>query len=254
MMQEKEVPSYGEGAVEASQDQRQELIRMHMSLVEFVVDRVAPNVPAFLNRDDLRGAAMTGLMEAANRFDPGTGFQFKTFAEHRMRGAIFDEVRKMDWFSRTLREKQSRLHKAIQELEEELGRPPEEEEISRAMGMSLEQYGQFLSEVGHLGCVSLNATLRDSEEGESFLDVLEDEQAVKPPDNTEHKELVGMMAEQLERLSHKERLVVSLYYYEELSQKEISEVLELTEGRISQLHSQALHKLKILMDKSLSQP
>jgi RNA polymerase sigma factor for flagellar operon FliA len=235
-----------------SKEQRTELIRMHLPLVDFVVDRVAPNVPAFLSRDDLKGAAMTGLMEAANRFDPSRGYQFKTFAEHRMRGAVFDEIRKMDWFSRSMREKQSRLHRVIHEEEERLGRTPDEQELAGAMGLSLDEYRQLLNEVGHLGCVSLNQTLGDSGEGDCFQDTLEDHRALKPQDSLETLELTDIMAKQLEKLSEKERLVVSLYYYEELSQKEIAQVLELTEGRISQLHSQALHKLKVKMDKAIS--
>ena len=102
-----------------------------MPLVDFVVDRFAPNVPAFLSRDDLKGAAMTGLMEAANRFDPARGFQFKTFAEHRMRGAVFDEIRRMDWFPRSMREKQTKLHRVIHDEEKRLGREPEEQELAR---------------------------------------------------------------------------------------------------------------------------
>ena len=251
MIEERERHHYGVKGNGVPQEQRTEIIRMHLSLVEFVVDRVAPNVPAFLSRDDLKGAAMTGLMEAANRFDPGKGNQFKTFAEHRMRGAIFDEVRKMDWFSRSMREKQSRLHRVIHEEEERLGRTPEDQELARAMGLTLDDYHQLLNEVGHLGCVSLNQTLGDSAEGDSFQDTLEDHRAIKPQDSLENSELAAVMAEQMENLSEKERLVISLYYYEELSQKEISEVLELTEGRISQLHSQALHKLKVKMDKVL---
>jgi len=251
MIEEREKHSYGVKGNGVPQEQRTELIRMHLSLVEFVVDRVAPNVPGFLSRDDLKGAAMTGLMEAANRFDPGKGNQFKTFAEHRMRGAIFDEVRKMDWFSRSMREKQSRLHRVIHEEEERLGRIPDEQELATALDLTLDDYHQLLNEVGHLGCVSLNQTLGDSAEGDSFQDTLEDHRAIKPQDSLENSELTAVMAEQIEKLSEKERLVISLYYYEELSQKEISEVLELTEGRISQLHSQALHKLKVRMDKAL---
>jgi len=250
-MQQSEQRTYAFEGNGVSREQRTELIRMHLPLVEFVVDRVAPNVPAFLSRDDLKGAAMTGLMEAANRFDPARGFQFKTFAEHRMRGAVFDEIRKMDWFSRSMREKQSRLHRVIHEEEERLGRTPDEEELASALDLSLEEYSRLLNEVGHLGCVSLNQTLGESREGDSFQDSLEDHRAVKPQDSLENRELTEIMAEQMKGLSEKERLVVSLYYYEELSQKEISQVLELTEGRISQLHSQALHKLKVKMDKAL---
>lgn len=250
-MQGKETFFYSSDAMNSSPGQRAELFRMHVSLVDFVVDRMVFHVPVFLTREDLKGAAMTGLMEAANRFDPNKGFQFKTFAEHRIRGAILDEVRKMDWFSRSLREKQNRLHQVIQKLEEKMDGPPDEEDIARALNMDLDGYYRLLSEVGHLGCVSLNSSLKQSEEEESFLDLLEDTRNDNPHQSFEKRETVKIIAEQLKSLSHNERMVISLYYYEELTQKEIAEVMELTEGRISQLHSQALHKLKVRIDRSL---
>ena len=249
-MQGKEAFFYNTDAMNSTPGQRAELFRTHVSLVDFVVDRMVFHVPVFLTREDLKGAAMTGLMEAANRFDPNKGFQFKTFAEHRIRGAILDEVRKMDWFSRSLREKQNRLHQVIQKLEEKMDGPPNEEDIARALNMDLDEYYRLLSEVGHLGCVSLNSSLKHSEE-ECFLDLLEDSGNDNPHQTLEKRESVKIIAEQLKNLSHNERMVISLYYYEELTQKEIAEVLELTEGRISQLHSQALHKLKVRIDRSL---
>jgi len=232
-------------------DKRSEFIKTHLHLVEFIVDKMVPFVPSFLTRDDLVGAAMNGLIEAANRFDPGKEVLFKTFAEHRMRGAIFDEVRKMDWFSRSLREKQSQLTKVLSHLEKKLGRSPEEEEIAEAMNLSLNNYRRLLSEVGHLGFVSLNETLSNSQEGQTFLDALEDTEAVNPQEYLEYEEMTQILASQLEKLSEKERLVVSLFYYEDITQKEIAEVMGLTEGRISQLHSQAIHKLKIKMQQEM---
>lgn len=249
-MQEREVFSYSTDAMNSTPGQRAELFRMHVSLVDFVVDRMVFHVPVFLTREALKGAAMTGLMEAANRFDPNKGCKFKTFAEHRIRGAILDEVRKMDWFSRSLREKQNRLHKVIKKLEEKMDGPPGDEDIARALDMDLDGYYRLLSEVGHLGCVSLNSSLKHSDE-DSFLDLLEDTRNDNPQQSFEKRETVKVIAEQLKSLSHNERMVISLYYYEELTQKEIAEIMELTEGRISQLHSQALHKLKVKIDRNL---
>jgi RNA polymerase sigma factor for flagellar operon FliA len=210
------------------------------------------HVPSFMNRDDMRSAGMLGLIDAANKFDPGKNILFKTFAEHRIRGAILDEMRKLDWFSRSLRDKQSKLSRTMTKLERKLGRSPEEEEMAEAMEISLEEYQQTLGEVSHLGCVSLNETLDNSEDGVSFLDSLADQRAdISPSSRIEKHELTKIMASILQELSEKERLVISLYYYEELSQKEIAEVLEVTEGRISQLHSQALLKLKTKVQMKL---
>jgi len=221
------------------------LIRDHLYLVDILVGRMVTQVPSFMNRDDMRSAGMLGLIDAANKFDPGKNILFKTFAEHRIRGAILDEMRKLDWFSRSLRDKQNKLSRTMTSLERKLGRSPEEEEMAEAMEISLEEYQQTLGEVSHLGCVSLNETLDNSEEGASFLDSLADQRTdISPSARIEKQELTKILASILQELSEKERLVISLYYYEELTQKEIAEALEVSEGRISQLHSQALLKLK----------
>jgi RNA polymerase sigma factor for flagellar operon FliA len=210
-------------------------------------------VPAFVNRDDIRSAALMGLMDAANRFDPRRGVLFKTFAERRIRGAVFDEVRRMDWFSRSLREKQSRLARANDDLAKQLGRPPEDLELASALELELEDFRELQLQVSQLGYVSLNESIDDSEDsGKSFIDNLEDSAQVSVQEQMEAGELRSELAGYLEQLSEKERLVIALLYYEELSQKEIADVLELSEGRISQLHTQALGKLKGKMKRSLN--
>ncbi len=216
-----------------------------MPLVDIVVQRMVPQVPSFMSKDDMTSAAMEGLIDAANKYDPTKGAKFKTFAEYRIRGAIFDEMRKLDWFSRSLREKHSQLTQTMLRLERKLGRSPDEEEMAEAMDMSLEQYHETLAQVSHLGCVSLNETLDHSEEGRSFLDNLAQDGGPTPLELIESQEMTALMAEVLEELSKKEKLVIALYYYEELTQKEIAEVIGVTEGRVSQLHSQALIKLRV---------
>jgi RNA polymerase sigma factor for flagellar operon FliA len=220
-------------------------------MVNFIAERMRTQVPGHLTRDDIVSAAMHGLVDAAGRFDPERGALFKTFAEVRMRGAIIDEVRRMDQFSRTLRDKHSRLTQSVEQLEKGLGRIPEEAEIAHFMEMTIEDYRQLLGEVGYLGCVSLNESLDDTTGGLSFMDTLEDCQTKSPLQVLESSELTGQVAEVLEKLSEKERLVIALYYYEELAQKEIAEVMGLTEGRVSQLHSQALVKLKASLGRNL---
>lgn len=230
------------------QDERKNrLVVDHMHLIDFWVDRMAPQVPSFMSRDDLKSAAMEGLNNAAQRFDPQRGFLFKTFAEHRIRGAIFDEVRRMDWFSRSLREKHQQLTQTIRELEIKLARSPEEKEIAQAMGLSLTEYQDLLSKVSYLGCVSLHEIM-DQDSGQSFLENMQDEKGRTPEEALQHSELVDDLAKRLQELSAKEQTVVALYYHEGLTQKEISEVMSLTEGRISQLHSQALAKLRAKME------
>ncbi len=233
--------------------EREKMIENHLSLVDFLVDRMMTQVPGFVNRDDIRSAALMGLLDAANRFDPRRGVLFKTFAERRIRGAVFDEVRRMDWFSRSMREKQSWLSKTIDELGKRLGREPEDSELAEAMELSLDNFHELKLQVSQLGYVSLHETLDESDEnGKSFIDNLEDTSQTSVLEKLEATELTKELAGYLEQLSEKERLVIALLYYEELSQKEIAEVLELTEGRISQLHTQALGKLKAKMRRSIN--
>ncbi len=236
-------------------DDRSLLIRENMPLVELVVQRMVPQVPSFMTKEDMISAAMVGLVDAANKFDPAKGVKFKTFAEYRVRGAILDEMRKLDWFSRSMRDKQNHLTQTMLRLERTLGRSPDEEEMAADMGLTLDGYRDLLIEVSHLGCVSLHETLDHTEEGRSFLDSLEDIGGPAPADLIEKEEMTRLMAEILEELSEKERLVIALYYYEELTQKEIAEVLGVSEGRISQLHSQALLKLRVkLINSDLYEP
>jgi len=236
-------------------DDRSQLIRENMPLVELVVQRMTPQVPSFMTKEDMISAAMVGLVDAANKFDPTKGVKFKTFAEYRVRGAIFDEMRKLDWFSRSMRDKQNQLTQTMLRLERQLGRSPDEAEMANELTMGIDDYHDLLGQVSHLGCVSLHETLDHSEEGRSFLDSLEDVGGPMPPEIIEKAEMTRLMAEVLEELSEKERLVIALYYYEELTQKEISEVLSVSEGRVSQLHSQALIKLRVkLLNSELYEP
>ncbi len=225
-------------------DQRDELIKAHLDFVDFVVHRMRPQIPGFISIDDLKSAAMYGLMDAASRYDPDKGVLFKTFAETRIRGAVLDELRKMDWFSRSMRDKHTRVYREIKHLEQELGRAPAEDEIAEAMDLELAQYQQLLTEIGHLGVISLHEVLDEASGGDTFMDQLNDDAEKSPEEAIANQQLVQELAEALDRLSEKERLVLTLFYYEEFTQKEIAGILELSEGRISQLHSQGLLKLR----------
>jgi len=233
---------------------RDQLISAHLPLVNFLVERMVTQVPTFVNKDEICSAAMLGLVDAANRFDPGMGVKFKTFAERRIRGAVLDEVRRMDWFSRTLRKKHARLARAIERLERKLGRAPEEEEIAAEMEMSLEEYQTMLGEVSYLGCISLNESIDDEGGTRTIIENLEDEKSKSPLEELEAADLTREMAGHISKLSEKERLVVALYYHEELTQKEIAEVLCISEGRVSQIHSQALLKLKVKLTRRTAMP
>ncbi len=233
------------------QEQVNLLIKSHVSLVDFLVERMSFQIPHFMSREEVTSAAMSGLIDAAKRFDSSKGVQFRTFAEWRIRGSIYDEVRKMDWCSRSARQKQTRLNQTIHDLENKLGREPEEIEIAEALGLTLDEYHSLLSQISHLGCVSLQEVISEGVDDLTFQDILEDPQAVVPESHIEMLELTDLLAGAIKELNDKEQLIISLFYYEELTQKEIAEVLQLTEGRISQLHSQAIQKLKVKMAKRL---
>ena len=245
-----EVQDYSDSAVL----DKDALIRSHLPMLKFLVDRMVTQVPSYVSRDEIRSAAMLGLVDAANRFDPEKGVMFKTFAERRVRGAVLDEVRRMDWFSRTLREKHARLFRSMDRLEKLLGRTPEEEEMARELEMTVDAYHDLLNEVSHLGCISLNESIDDSSNGRCIIDNLEDETAVNPLVYLESDELRQEMADHIRRLSEKERQVIALYYHEELTQKEIADAMSLSEGRISQIHSQALLKLKMRISRQSPLP
>lgn len=238
--------------VQQLSEDKSKLIREHLELVDILVGRMTTQVPSFMNRDDMRSAGMMGLIDAANKFDSSKNILFKTFAEYRIRGAIYDEMRKLDWFSRTLRDKQNRIGKTMASLENRLGRSPSDEEMADEMGLNLSAYQDMLSQVSHLGCVSLHEALDHSGEGRQFIDALVDQRDDASPVNLfENSELTEILAEILGNLPEKEKLVISLYYYEELTQKEIAEVIGVSEGRVSQLHSQALIHLKNKVQASI---
>jgi len=221
------------------------LIHDHIQLVDILVGRMVTQVPSFMSRDDMKSAGMLGLIDAANKFDANKNTLFKTFAEHRIRGAILDEMRKLDWFSRSLRDKYTKISRTISYLENRLGRDPEDQEVADELKIDLSEYHTQLAQVSHLGCVSLNETLDHSNDGATFLDSLETTNPFDAPGHRlEAEELTQVIAEVLALLNEKERLVISLLYYEELTNKETAEVMNLSEGRVSQLHSQALMKLK----------
>ncbi|GFO53262.1 DNA-directed RNA polymerase sigma-70 factor [Geomonas sp. Red276] len=224
---------------------RDELVVSHLPLVKFIVDRIASSLPPHLDREDLRSAAIVGLISAAERFDPSRGVQFKTFAEQRIRGTIMDELRAQDWLTRSLRDKFKKLEKEFALLEQRLGRNPSSDEVALAMGLELKDYFRLLEEIHLLSFVSLDDAWHD-EDGAPFglLDVLEDKGTESPQNQMIARQTVERLAEAIDNLPEKERIVITLYYYEELNLKEIGAVLDLTESRISQLHSQAIVRLR----------
>jgi RNA polymerase sigma factor for flagellar operon FliA len=239
---------YTEELQRGASQSRDDLILAHLPLVKFLVGRICSKLPPHLDQQDLMSAAVVGLITAAERFDPSRGIQFKTFAEKRIKGTIMDELRAQDWLPRGLREKYKRLEAEFSKLEQKLSRNPNSEEIALAMGMELEDYFDLLEEVHTLSFVSLDE-FQEDDEGTTFglLDFLAQDEAENPQNKMMAYQLVKALGDAIEALPEKERIVITLYYYEELNLKEIGEVLSLTESRISQLHSQAVLRLRSKM-------
>lgn len=242
------VKAYEQEAQRSSVNSRDELIVSHLPLVKFLVGRIASQLPPHLDQDDLMSAAVIGLITAAERFDPSRGVQFKTFAEQRIRGTIIDELRSQDWLTRSLRDKFKKLEREFVMLEHRLGRNPTSEEVAKSLEISVDDYHQMLEEIHLLSFVSLDESWED-EDGSPFglLDILEDKGIENPQSQLMARQMLDLLTEAIEGLPEKERLVVTLYYYEELNLKEIGAVLDLSESRISQLHSQAIVRLRAKM-------
>jgi RNA polymerase sigma factor for flagellar operon FliA len=239
---------YEEEAQRGSYINRDELIVSHLPLARFLVKRMAAHLPPHLDEEELMSAAVMGLITSADRFEPSRGIQFKTFAEQRIKGMIIDELRAQDSLSRSMRDKYKRLERELTALRQKLGRDPESFEIAAAMGIGLDEYHQLLEEVHTFSFVSLNESWEDDEGScASLLDLVPDHNAINPQKQLQSKELHEILGNSIDTLPEKERIVITLYYHEELNLKEIGEVLGLTESRVSQLHSQAIVRLRSKM-------
>jgi RNA polymerase sigma factor for flagellar operon FliA len=225
---------------------REALILEHTPLIRYVAGRIAMRLPAHVSLDDLTSAGVLGLIDAVDKFDPGKKVQFKTYAEFRIRGAILDELRAMDWVPRSVRKKSSNVEDAYNRLQNQLGRPATDEEVAEEMGVNLEDFHRILDEVKGVNLLSM-----DDQDGP--LAHLEAEQILKAQGMDDSEDPLGLLglaelrqqvAQAIDGLPEKEKLVVSLYYYDELTMREIGEVLGYTESRISQMHTKAILRLR----------
>ncbi len=233
---------------------RHALVERYVGLVRYVAGRLAVGLPHHLEFPDLYGAGLVGLIQAVDNFDQERGIKFETYAIPRIRGAILDELRAQDWFPRSLRRKARELERAYAELEARLGRPASDEEVAAELGMSIAEFDRAMAQVSVATIVSLETELHPDEDGagQRIVDTLADERGEKPDDAINELEMRALIAEVLDELSEKERLVLTLYYYEELTLREIGEVLDVTESRICQIHTKAIFRLRAKIERKLS--
>lgn len=228
-------------------DARNILIEEYTPLVKYVAGRIKMVVPPQVEMNDLISYGIFGLIQAVERFDPDQGIKFSTYAAQRIRGSILDELRAQDWISRTNREKAKRLNQVYVKLEQKLGRSPEEGEVAKELGVSMEDYHQLVADANIPELTSLHA-LVDPESSSELIDLVADTQD-GPEEVVYDKEIQRMLGEAIDRLKEQERLVLALYYFEELTQMEIAQVLDLSTARVSQIHSKAILRLRGMLSR-----
>ncbi len=232
---------------------RQESIVNYAYLVRYIASRFAMRVPGSVLFDELLSAGSLGLIDAVDKFDPDKHVSLETYARYRIKGAILDELRSMDTYSRSMRKKIQNIARAAKTIEDEKGRPADEDEICDALGVDLETYQDMLTDIHGAAVLSLDDFIKtknnDASSRTRFQDSLNGDE--NPEDDFYRAELKSVLVEAIKKLTEKEQIVISLYYYEELTLKEIGEVLSLTESRICQIHTAVLVKLQASLDSYL---
>lgn len=231
---------------------RRQLIETHMKLVDYVAGRVAIGLPRNCSKDDLISYGAIGLIDAIEKFDFDRGLQFETYASWRIRGAIIDGLRQGDWVPRSVREKAKRLEEAYEKLEQQYMRSVTDKEMMEYLQVDERQFEQMVSDAAVTTVYSLEDPLKD-DESETRMTVLVDDKAVKPESKVDQLYQKETLAKAIERLTEKEKIVISLFYYEDLALGEIAEVMQLTPSRISQLHSKAMLRLRAALSHSKTQ-
>ncbi len=234
------------------EDARRRLVENYVGLVKYVAGRMAVGLPHYLEFTDLYSAGLVGLIQAVDHFDHQRGIKFETYAVPRIRGSILDELRAQDWFPRSLRRKARQLEEAYAVLEMKLGRPVSDEEIAAELDISVKDFDRWVGEVAVATIVSLDSE-GDDTGGTPMVDTLADPNHVVADEAVADGEMRQAVVEVLADLPEKDRLVLTLYYYEELTLREIGEVLEVTESRVCQIHTKAILRLRGKLHRKLNQ-
>ncbi len=221
----------------------EENLKSHMPLVRSVVDRMRASLPPHVDVDDLYSVGLLGLIQALRRFDPTLGVTFASYATMRIRGAVLDELRRVDWMSRSLRVKAKKLTDVIASIEQRFGRPATEAEVAAELGISNEEYSILLDELRPLSYVELDTTAGEEDET-SMHDLVPDENQPTASDQAMKNELIKLVVDRLQKLPEMQRKILAMYYFENMRLAEIAKVFGVTESRICQIHTQAVLSLK----------
>ncbi len=236
-----------------SSEDREQLILAHLPQVRLIARRIHERLPESVNLDDLISTGVVGLISAIDRFDASHNVKLKTYAEYKIRGAILDSLRGLDWAPRQQRKRSKQIEAAMVAVEHRLHRTANEEEIAAELGLSLVEYNEWLVEIRGLNLGSLENAASD-EDGRDLLQFVSDDEESWPSRLLERSELKKLLAEAISKMPDVEKTVLSLYYHEELTLREISKILRLHESRISQLKSQAILRLRSYMEKRWPNP
>ncbi len=236
---------YKEEPTRLNPKEREELIREYTPLIKFIAQKIAVRLPSNIELDDLISSGVIGLMDAIEKYDPTRDNKFKTYAEFRIRGAILDELRAQDWVPRSVRDKAKLLDRTVADLEAAFGRQATDEEIASKLNMTLDEFFELVNQVRPVSVLSIDEIASFSNvDKKSLMSLLEDVKVANPYIQLNLKSVKDVITGAIEELPERQRLVLSLYYYEDLNLKEIGKVLRVTESRVSQLHAQAISRLR----------
>jgi|SoiMethySBSTD1v2_1073268.scaffolds.fasta_scaffold831789_2 RNA polymerase sigma factor for flagellar operon FliA len=235
-------------AMAADTSERDRLILEHLPQVRLIARRIHERLPESVNLDDLISTGVVGLISAIDRFDPTHNVKLKTYAEYKIRGAILDSLRGLDWAPRQQRKRAKQIEAAISSAEQRLHRQPSEEEVAKELGLSMAEYHDWLVDIRGVNLGSLENSAPE-EEGRDLLKFVSDKEENWPSRVVERSELQRLLAEAIEKMPEIEKTVLSLYYHEEMTLREIARIVDLHESRISQLKSQAILRLRSYMEK-----
>lgn len=226
---------------------KDQIVLEHAPLIRYIVNRIAVRLPSHIDLDDLHNTGVIGLMDAIEKYDPDKNCKFKTYAEFRIKGAILDQLRSLDWVPRSVRQKGRRLERAYGDVEQRLGRSANEDEVADSLGLQLDKFHELINQVRGISLVNLEELRGGGQDGErsgSYADVVEDVNAENPFATLKLQEMKQVVADTIATLPDKERLVISLYYYEDLNMKDIGNILGITESRVCQIHTKSVLRLR----------
>ncbi|MBV1819640.1 FliA/WhiG family RNA polymerase sigma factor [Clostridium cochlearium] len=234
-------------------DVKEELVKKYIPLVKYIASRVIIGKTKYIDYDDLVGYGMLGLMDAMKKFDPSKGMKFSTYASIRIRGSMIDELRRISPIPKSAMDKLNKYNEAVEKLQMKNFKEPKLEEVAKELDMSLKEVSQIENYINYISVVSLENFIFSDDEDISLMSTVVDKDSPSPEKTLEEKELIEYLEKAINKLKERDRIVLSLYYYERLTLKEIGKVLEVSESRVCQLHSRAivhlrneLKKLKII--------